>query len=99
MLFSDKQHLSKYCWLFNNQLETQFVENNEQVESLRVNLLSLKKWKMKFDHLRRLNESEETKVVAEAEYKHIREVKIEKAKLEEENEKLSQNVHENESNV
>ena len=90
MLFSDKQHLSKYCWLFNNQLETQFVENNEQVESLRVNLLSLKKWKMKFNHLRRLDESEETKVVAEAEYnyKHLREVKIEK-----ENKKLSQDVH------
>ena len=54
---------------------------------------------MKFDHLRRLNESEETKVVAEAEYKHIREVKIEKDKLEEENEKLSQDVHENEFKV
>ena len=34
----NKQHLSKYCWLCDKQLETQFVEKNELVESLRGNL-------------------------------------------------------------
>lgn len=82
------------------QFEAQLVENNELVEALERKLLVVEEMKVEIGSLdKTLKESEGKRLKAEEDYKILGEVQYEKDILEAENQKLSQDVHENEFKV
>jgi len=82
------------------QFEAQLVEKNEQVEALERKLVVIEVMKVEIGSLgKTLKESEGKRLKAEDDFKILGAVQYEKDKLEDENQKLRQDVHDNESKI
>jgi len=82
------------------KFEAQLAEKNELVEALERKMVVVEEMKVEIGRLdETLKDSEGKRLKAEEDYKFLGEVQYEKDKLEDENQKLSQDVHDNESKV